>query len=151
MACPPPASTLPIRSEGLSARPGGSSQSSWMRGSGHACILLQCMSLFLPIATLPQEFISAMPPKADKPEPTRMTLPSCGLGCWWGGQKLRTLIGTSPFYAYLGEDPHRVAAGDSRCGLWVHKDAHATTGPAISARSPRNQTGLPSRGQRQGE
>jgi hypothetical protein len=26
-----------------------------------------------PIATLPQEFMSAMPPKADKPEPTRMT------------------------------------------------------------------------------
>ena len=26
-----------------------------------------------PIATLPQEFISAMPPKADKPEPMRMT------------------------------------------------------------------------------
>jgi hypothetical protein len=23
-----------------------------------------------PIATLPQEFMSAMPPKADKPEPT---------------------------------------------------------------------------------
>src|SRR5882762_9404039 len=27
----------------------------------------------LPIATLPQEFMSAMPAKADKPEPTRMT------------------------------------------------------------------------------
>src|SRR5262249_20981534 len=27
-----------------------------------------------PIATLPQEFMSAMPPKADKPELTRMTL-----------------------------------------------------------------------------
>jgi hypothetical protein len=26
-----------------------------------------------PIATLPQEFMSAIPPKADKPEPTRMT------------------------------------------------------------------------------
>jgi hypothetical protein len=26
-----------------------------------------------PLATLPQEFMSAMPPKADKPEPTRMT------------------------------------------------------------------------------
>jgi hypothetical protein len=25
-----------------------------------------------PIATLPQEFMSAVPPKADKPEPTRM-------------------------------------------------------------------------------
>ncbi len=28
---------------------------------------------FWPMATLPQEFISAMPPKADKPEPTFMT------------------------------------------------------------------------------
>jgi hypothetical protein len=28
-------------------------------------------SRFWPIATLPQEFMSAMPPKADKPEPTR--------------------------------------------------------------------------------
>ena len=28
---------------------------------------------FWPIATLPQEFMSAMPPKADEPEPTRMT------------------------------------------------------------------------------
>ena len=27
---------------------------------------------FGPIATLPQEFMSAMPPKADKPERTRM-------------------------------------------------------------------------------
>jgi hypothetical protein len=28
---------------------------------------------FWPIVTLPQEFESAMPAKADKPEPTRMT------------------------------------------------------------------------------
>src|SRR5262245_44282382 len=27
------------------------------------------------IATLPQEFMSAMPPKADKPEPTQLTHP----------------------------------------------------------------------------
>jgi len=29
---------------------------------------------FWHIATLPQEFMSATPPKADKPQPTRMTL-----------------------------------------------------------------------------
>src|SRR5262245_27652962 len=31
------------------------------------------MSGIGPIATLPQEFMSTLPPKTDKPEPTRMT------------------------------------------------------------------------------
>src|SRR5215510_15467763 len=37
---------------------------------------------YWPIATLPQEFTSAMPPKADKPEPTRMTEADVAADCW---------------------------------------------------------------------
>src|SRR5262245_36846245 len=42
-------------------------------------IMITCHDRFWPIATLPQECMSAMPPKADKPEPTRMTGRTSGL------------------------------------------------------------------------
>jgi len=40
---------------------------------GRASRIVRVNDRFWPIATLPQEFMSAMPPKADKPELMRMT------------------------------------------------------------------------------
>ena len=64
----PLALALPLKSNGDSARPVGSSDTSLHQVS-HAENGSSGLVLW-PIATLPQEFISAMPPKADQPEPT---------------------------------------------------------------------------------
>jgi hypothetical protein len=79
-----------------------------------------------PIATLPQEFISAMPPKADKPEPTRMTpmygpavrckrfcrSGGCGLASMypvsdWSLSWLPTIMDISAHAALLADRPQR--------------------------------------------
>jgi hypothetical protein len=70
-----------------------------------------------------------------------MTLPLRGLGRWWRGQKLRTLIGSSPFRAHLEEDDVVLPQAIAVAGAKIHMRSQALR----FRRGPPEPTGLASR------
>src|SRR5262249_13916664 len=71
---------------------------------------------FWPIATLPQEFTSAMPPKADEPEPTRMTL------------RRPDTHWTAPLRVLLSRGGHKVGVGGAKArAVWPQLISWAAT------------------------